>query len=335
MSTLRIALIICTYRRPKSILSLLESIKSQSVLPDELLIIDASEDNQTEIAIQQTALVGLRYIQVGINHRGLTKQRNFGIKLVSDHSQIVCFLDDDVILDKNYFKEILGAYAQFPETLGVGGYITNEVDWVSKAPEKKYGLNYFCFDGWARREGLRFKVRRILRLDSDVPPGHTPLFSHGRSISHLPPSGKIYNVEQLMGGVSSYRKSVFENHAFSSYFEGYGLYEDADFSIRVSKIGALLVNTKAKLSHHHAAGGRPNSFKYGKMVVRNGYYVWRVKNPRPRAVDRVKWHAITLLLMSIRALNIMTGPKRKQAFFETVGRKWGWLSLFFSTPKNY
>ena len=329
---LRCALIICTYQRPDSILQLMQSIEKQTVLPNQVIIVDGSQDDKTKLALAQISLAGLEYHKVDGANRGLTKQRNFGIKLVSEHSQIVCLLDDDVILDKNYFKEILGAYAQFPETLGVGGYITNEVDWVSKAPEKKYGLNYFCFDGWARREGLRFKVRRILRLDSNVPPGHTPLFSHGRSISHLPPSGKIYNVEQLMGGVASYRKSVFENHAFSSYFEGYGLYEDADFSIRVSKIGALLVNTKAKLSHHHAAGGRPNSFKYGKMVVRNGYYVWRVKNPRPRAVDRFKWHAITLLLMSIRALNIMTGPKRKQAFFETVGRKWGWLSLWFNAP---
>jgi hypothetical protein len=38
----------------------------------------------------------------------------------------------------------------------------------------------------------------------------------------LPPSGKIYEVELLMGNVSSYRKEVFEKQQFSNYFEGYG-----------------------------------------------------------------------------------------------------------------
>jgi hypothetical protein len=37
------------------------------------------------------------------------------------------------------------------------------------------------------------------------------------------PSGKIYEVELLMGGVSSYRKEVFEKQQFSNYFERYGL----------------------------------------------------------------------------------------------------------------
>jgi GT2 family glycosyltransferase len=87
---------------------------------------------------------------------------------------------------------------------------------------------------------------------------------------------------------------------FSTYFEGYGLYEDADFTLRLSKIGKLYVNTNAQLGHFHDASGRPNKFLYGKMVVRNGWFVWRVKYPNPSFMARIKWNAIVLLLTFIR-----------------------------------
>jgi len=329
------ALIICTYCRSISLMRLLSSIKLQSVAPDQIIIVDGSEDIETQIALNVISDLPIEYHRVSQENRGLTKQRNIGVNLVNEQAEIVCFLDDDVVLDKDYFKEIISTYEKYPEALGVGGYITNEVKWSSIRQNKNYGLDYFCYDGWARREGIRFKVRRLLRLDSNKPPGCSPQFSHGRSISHLPPSGKVYHVEQLMGGVASYRKYVFESVIFSKYFEGYGLYEDADFSIRVSNIGPLFLNTKANLTHHHAPSGRPSSFKYGLMVVRNGYYVWRVKNPHPKLKDRFKWHAITVLLMSIRAINIISGPKRKQALLETIGRKIGWVSLVFSIPTSH
>ncbi|MDP3352261.1 MAG: glycosyltransferase family 2 protein, partial [Flavobacteriaceae bacterium] len=85
---------------------------------------------------------------------------------------------------------------------------------------------------------------------------------------------------------------------------------------------------------YHESSGRPNQYQYGKMVVRNGWYVWRVKYLNPSLKAIVKWHAITLLLMVIRFGNVITGPKRKEALTEAVGRKMGWLSLLFDKPKS-
>jgi GT2 family glycosyltransferase len=111
------------------------------------------------------------------------------------------------------------------------------------------------------------------------------------------------------------------------------LYEDADFTLRVAKMGKLYVNTAAKLGHYHATSGRPNQYQYGKMVVRNGWYVWRVKNPKPLLNAKLKWHAITILLTLIRFSNTFTTSKRKQAFTEAMGRTIGWWSLVFNKPK--
>ncbi|MFK7030536.1 glycosyltransferase family 2 protein [Flavobacterium oreochromis] len=328
---MRFTVIICTYKRKKSLYTLLESIRLQSCYPNEILIVDGSPDTETKNMILEQDYTNLSYYQVLEEDRGLTRQRNFGIKKVNDESEIICFLDDDVILEANYFEELLQTYLVLPKALGVGGFITNEVHWEKS--EKELGLNYFYFDGFVRKEPSRFKLRKILTLDSNCPPGYFPLFSHGRSLSFLPPSGKIYPVEQLMGGVSSFRKRLFKEIYFSTYFEGYGLYEDADFTIRASKLGELYCNTNAKLVHHHAPSGRPNMVKYGKMVVRNGWYVWRVKNPNPKWIDRYKWHLITGVLLLIRMTNILKGSKKKEAFQESLGRIWGWISIFVKKPQ--
>lgn len=329
---MKFSLIICTYMRPEPLLKLLQSVKKQSLYPNEIIIVDGSLNDKTEIILNENQFTNLKYFLVDGQDRGLTKQRNFGIHKVDAGVEIVCFLDDDTVLEPDYFKNLLQTYVLFPRALGAGGYICNEVKWEKMVENFIPKISEFYFDGWKRKEGSRFILRKKLNLDSDCPPGFSPLFSHGRSVGFLPPSDKIYEVEQLMGGVSSFRKSVFDNFSFSTYFDGYGLYEDADFTLRVSKVGKLYLNTQAKLDHFHAESGRPNRYKYGRMVVRNGWYVWRIKNPNPKLADRFKWNAITLLLILVRFTNVFSSKNRKAAFTEVIGRKVGWLSLLFNKP---
>jgi len=317
--------------RPQALLTLLQSVRTQSLYPDEILIIDGSIDDATQVIFDQPLFKHLRYFKVEDKDKGLTKQRNFGINQVGDTIDVVCFLDDDVVLEPDYFKELLSTYTTYPNALAVGGYITNEVQWeVSDGKHKK---DQFYFEGYMRNEPSRFKLRKLFGLLPDVTPGYMPTFSHGRSVSFLPPSGKIYQVEQIMGGVSCYKKEVFNTHKFSDYFVGYGLYEDADFSLRLAKEGDLYINTNARLAHYHDASGRPNQFKYGKMVLRNGWYVWRVKYQNPSLKARFKFHATSLLLTLIRMSNIITTKDRQKALTESLGRVVGWFSIIFNPPK--
>ena len=326
-------LIICTYKRSDVLFKLLKSIANQTVYPNRILIIDGSPDAETDNLLKQEIFRNLEYFKVKPENRGLTKQRNYGVKKVSSDCQIVCFLDDDIILASTYFEELLKTYEIKPGALGVSGYITNETEWVKVKNRDEIVPGKFSFDGWSRIEGSRFSMRRRFGLEPDKDPGFMPEFSHGYSTGFLPPSNKIYEAEMLMGGIASYRTELFKQLNFSSYFEGYGLYEDADFSLRASKIGKLYVNSAAKLEHHHAEQGRPNKFKYGKMVLRNGWYVWRIKYPHPSLKAKFKWHATALLLTGIRLSNAITSSEKREAFFESIGRITGWFSLFFNTPK--
>jgi GT2 family glycosyltransferase len=330
---MKFSLIICTYQRPEALLKLLKSVQLQNLYPDQILVIDGSHDTSTGEALNPKEFSNLAYFRVEEQERGLTKQRNYGIQKVAETSEIVCFLDDDIVLTPEYFQNLIGTYSQYPDALGVGGYILDEVQWEKKSVGKSVQFDEFELDGWLRKLGSRNVLRKKLGLLSDQSPGFMPEFSNGLSIGFLPPSDKTYAVEFFMGGVSSYRKELFKEISFSSYFEGYGLYEDMDFCLRTSKIGQLYVNTAARLYHYHEEAGRPNQFNYGKMVVRNGWYVWRVKYLDPTIKARLKWHFTMFLLTLVRFGNSLTTEEKKEAFTEGLGRTAGWWSLMWNKPK--
>lgn len=324
---MKFSLIICTYMRSEALIRLLDSVNKQTLYPDEILIIDGSVNQETQTALSQKSFQNLKYFLVSDEDRGLTRQRNFGISKVADTSEIVCFLDDDTILEKNYFEEVLKTFQD--ETVGgVGGVAMNENRWKLVEPNKTYSKkHYFIFDNYVYKEGQRNVMRNYLGLQSNLGPGMMPAFSHGRTCG-FPLTDKVYEVDLLIGMAMSFRKCIFESIQFSKYFEGYGLYEDADFSLQALAFGRNVINTKAKLSHYHEPSGRPDHYHYGKIVVRNGWYVWRIKNPKPLLKDKLKWHTIILLLTAIRFTNSFTTKNKKAAFMESLGRLLGYFGLF-------
>ncbi len=328
---MKFSVIVCTYKRPKSLLRFLKSINKQKVYPDEILIIDGSETLETKWHLEQENFGNLRYFHVDEEHRGLTKQRNYGISFLTPDSEIVFFFDDDVILLSNFFTEQLAVYQKYPDAIGVGGYISNETQWELATNNLK--KNEFVYTGWKREYGSRNVLRKKLGLESTEDPGKMPDFSHGLSTGYLPPSGEIYEVDYFMGCAMSFRRNIFDELQFSTFFEGYGLYEDMDFCLRVSQKGPLYLNTAAILEHFHEPLGRPNSYKYGKMVVRNGWYVWRLKFPKPSYKARFKWHATALLLTLIRFGNAVKGQGEKEAFYEGLGRVRSWFGLLVNKPQ--
>ncbi|MEC3907355.1 glycosyltransferase [Tamlana sp. 2201CG12-4] len=329
---MKFSLIICTYMRPKPLQKLLQSVKEQTLYPNEILIIDGSSNEQTEEILNQNQFKNLKYFKAKEEHRGLTKQRNYGVQRVEKESEIICFLDDDTELFLGYFEAIINTFKKDETVIGVGGVAVNESRWLKKDIAKVYPKHeYYEFDGYIIKESSRNVVRNKFGLQSPLPPGHMPDFSNGRTYSY-PLNNKTYQVDLLIGMSFSFRKELFENINFSTYFEGYGLYEDADFSIRALEHGKNVICTQAKLNHYHDQSGRPNKYKYGKMVVRNGWYVWRLKYPKPNLKARLKWNLTLFLLTIIRGTNILTTNHRKEAFTETLGRVVGWFSLFFYKP---
>jgi GT2 family glycosyltransferase len=258
-------------------------------------------------------------------HRGLTRQRNYGVS--RSGGEIVAFLDDDTIPAADYFEQVRSCFERHPEAGGVGGYIDGAAEWRRSVVDAAPRLRTFRWNGWIRHDDYRWRLRRLLKLASATPPGWMPAAGHGRPVSFLPPDGRDYRVEFTMGGASAWRRSILARHRFTDHFDGYGLYEDLDFCIRASRDAPIFLCTNARLEHEHDPLARPDAFRYGVMVVRNGWYVWRERWPEPRASDRFKWWMTTVLLTACRAADSLRGPQRGHALREALGRCWGMISL--------
>lgn len=321
-----LTLIVCTYRRPGPVRRLLQAVASQTRRPDEVLVVDASPDSETEEAVRD---LGVTYGRVPPEERGLTRQRNWG--MARARGELIAFLDDDTVPEPGYFAEVLACFERHPGAAGVGGYIANEVDWRPAAGEPS--LSVYRSGEWERREDFRWRLRRLAGLDSPLGPGRMPPAGHARPTGFVPPDGADHPVELFMGGAATWRRGLLERVRFSRWFEGYGLYEDLDFCLRAGREGSLWLCTRARLAHLHDSAGRPHRFRYGEMVVRNGWRVWRLRWPSPSWPDRGRWWATTLLLAACRLGDAVRGPERSAALSEALGRFWGSVTLLWDRPR--
>lgn len=328
------SLVICTYNRPGSLRRLLESVTNQTRKFDEIIIVDASLNEYHHQMIDlMAANPSIRYHHVDAQYRGLTKQRNLGIRLIHSDSTHVVFLDDDLVLDPDYLLNTEKSFAAFLEAIGISGLDMVENRYFKPDNPKAFGgIRFYRLGDWIIKDPLRYVLRKTFGLMSDFPPEIIPPYGHGRN--GYPPDGNVYPVDHIMGGIATYQAWIFKHISFSERFTGYGLYEDFDFSVRASAFGNLYVNTNAKVHHHHDPSGRPNYFRYGRMVVRNGWYVWRVKHPVPGFINILKWHAITLLLAIVLFISAFTTFRFKRFLMEFMGRLFGWISLFIISPSK-
>src|SRR5512147_2631117 len=110
MSDLSIA--IPTRNRAKILRELLNSILSQTVSPKEVVVVDDSDNGDTKNLVRQMLRnfsdrgIEIKYVRG--EGEGVTQARN--ISITHTTSEIHCSLDDDVVLDKDYIKEILNVF---------------------------------------------------------------------------------------------------------------------------------------------------------------------------------------------------------------------------------
>ncbi len=111
--------VIATRSRPDDLLRTVESLVAQTVLPDELAIVDSSDATPTREAIEKLcADNGLSLDYFHPAPRGLTVQRNVGIDRTT--GDIVFFVDDDVRLEPDCHEQILAEYGRWGSGVGRG-----------------------------------------------------------------------------------------------------------------------------------------------------------------------------------------------------------------------
>ncbi len=154
-----LSIVIPTYNRVDDLKRCIESVFKQVRLPDEVIVVDGGDD----ILINHVneLFPSIRLIK---SKRGLTVQRNTGIDNLSADSDVVLFLDDDIVLEESFTDRIIECYEK-DKNLKIGGVdgfpiidgkYTHEV--VESPVYQKVQSLYGCNMSYRVKsiEGLRF-----------------------------------------------------------------------------------------------------------------------------------------------------------------------------------
>lgn len=240
----KIAFIVPTRNRPGLLSVLLKSIQNQTVKPDQVIIVDGSDESIAP-RIKELIPPGISYVRVF--PPSLTKQRNAGIKALNKDITLVGYLDDDIVMEKDAVEAMLRFWENCPDDIGGTSFnITNNpvADRFEKTIRK-----LFCIDD--------SKGGSVLRS------GHNTLLS---------PVLKDTYSEWLCGGATVWRRQILENFEYDEWFAGWAFVEDVDFSFRVAQKYRLVNLFDAKVQHNPPPYNPKKRYSLGKMDVIYRYY---------------------------------------------------------------
>ncbi|MGI9275468.1 MAG: glycosyltransferase family 2 protein [Endozoicomonas sp.] len=286
--------IIPTYHRPDDLNNCLESILRQTALPTELIIVD--DGDLPGFPMQgdfEKRGVRCKFLEKEIP--GVTESRNLGAKSAS--GDILIFLEDDVVLFDDYIEQLLSTFERHAGTdvAGVGGIIDNDRFQSAKVMLQRIPNLLFGMSGL--REG------RILRSGFATDYGSTER-----------PIREEQDVDFLLGGVSAFKRSVFDEFQFSNRYKsknGYGQGEDKEFSYRVSRKYRLLVNPKARLYHYCAPKTDYNRHIRGRATVLSKYYFFRDQVKKSPVDWFFFWYATFGYVLYRTAITLVSFKKRE------------------------
>jgi len=283
---LKTSVIICTKNRPAELAKCIKSVESQSLTPDEIVVVDGGDTQVTQLKLQgeMNNISKLKYVRSN-RPSYLTADRNIGVK--NSTGDIIVFVDDDSILDRSFLKEIVSVFERDADKRigGVMGQIANiqRVESIFKNPQTT----------------LRHLVQSVFLLpktgDGRFLASGSPTYVHGANTPRY--------VEFLSGCCMAYRKEVFECLEFDEAFlEGHLYTDDEDFSYRVSRKYRNVYTPYAKLTHNPSPIGRDRKYVRAKMTVRGRHYLLRKNFPHnTRHVAAFWWSVIGLFILALSA----------------------------------
>ena len=222
---MKISVIIPTKNRSSDLLKAVVSIIVQNRLPDELILVDQSDSDASRQAIEDMVKASDNVMRLIYIYdpciRGLVDAKRVGVSTAV--GDVVCFLEDDVVLEPDYVAQMEHAFVAHPAMMGCCGVMAN----LPELPS-----NYVMF--------FHLFHRGIFHDSRVGVHGHLTGMDDG-----LIPS------RYLSGGTSAFRKSVFGQVPFD-LANGFFMLEDIDFSMRaVAAFGdRFYIHPGARLAHY-------------------------------------------------------------------------------------
>ncbi len=238
-------IIIPTYNREKDLTHCMDSVFYQTIFPSEILIIDDGNlsENFLNGLRKRVERKSINFIYYKKDHtkerRGISESKNIAIKKTL--ADIFFILDDDLVMDKDFFEKIMTVWKKNKDNnlIGVGGIIKNrrKKTKIEKIYNKIFGLTSRY--GWDIND-VGFQV-----WDEQVNKAEKGYYVHG--------------------GVCSYKRSLVEKlKGFTTFSGGRTTNEDIDFCLRAKNKGYhFIIEPNAKVIHKQSKISRENDFLMG------------------------------------------------------------------------
>jgi glycosyltransferase involved in cell wall biosynthesis len=238
MLLLNVSIVVPTRNRRDDLQELLDSISNQTALPKEVIVVDDSDDDGPRELVEKirdnflSIGISLKYLRGDEKNKSISAARNIGAK--NSSGDIICFLDDDVILDKDFIKQTLEVYNTCTDAKGVQGYIANT-------------RLHSVFSNALNRVCLAFP-RDFLEQNK----------CRAFPFSYPYPLTRVIECEWLVGADSSYKREIFKQFEFDINLKGFSLCEDVDLSYRIRKRfpHSLYMSPHARLIHKNSPVAR-------------------------------------------------------------------------------
>lgn len=230
------SVIVATANRAEELKLFLKSLSAQTLLPTELIIIDGSDTNKTEIMLKNMHLKFSKLIYKR-SRKSLTLQRNIGIDI--SKGEVVFFFDDDVVLDSEYIEKVIEIYEN-EELDNVGGVQGIDLNINKSFLEGKKRLLFYRLFFLDRTDKFAKLLRSGLSIHLDVA---------SPEIRYAKTPIRIYC---MSGCMMSYSCEAIDDIKFDEILEGYTIADDVDFSHRISRKYKLYYTPHAKLSHNQS-----------------------------------------------------------------------------------
>ena len=270
---LSITAIVPTKNRPIDLAKAIHSICNQTRLPNELIVVDQSEDKLSMVAVQEL-LVDFQQIKLIYLHdpaiKGLVDAKRVSINYSS--GDVICFLEDDVILEREYLEQIELGFIRNRKMMGCSGFITNQPN-----SNSVYKILFAIFH-------LGIFADPRMRLCTKYYGYDNPLIASN----------------MISGGTSAWRRVVFDYTKFD-VANGFHMYEDVDFSTRVAKyyIDALFINPNARLAHYFSPIGRDFLGVRQRRKLKECFLYYKKRKNWNWAKSSFVWLLVGLFLESI------------------------------------
>lgn len=313
-----ISVIIATDNRADALLDCLNSLKDQSFLPDEIIISHGGSDQATKDLVDKLKIENfkIKIVYFNFGPLGAAIQRNRGAEQSS--GDIIFFLDDDVVCEKDFIKGIIRIFLRDTQNTigGISGTIVNQTYVpLSKLNRKLFEL---CLSRGEIKDEYGGKVV-------------------GPAVNFLPldKPDLVQRVDWLPSVCCAYRRSVFLKNKFNDKFYGYSFMEDVECSCRIAK-KYQLINTANARVYHKDLGGKTNKkwIQIGKMQVLNRWQVMKVLN-KESAEDMVRFFYYQIYCMISEIKFLFDLCKSKDTLLRWIGRFIGCLELLKGPIKSY